>query len=430
MLRRPTPPDLSPGALLGEYRIEAELGAGGYGQVFKALHLPSDRVVAVKVLRPEMVNVPTILPRFIREVEALSRIIHENIVQVYSVGELTGGVPYYSMELLEGKDLRELLREQKRLSPRETVAILEPVAAALHCAHEQDIIHRDIKASNIFIAEIAGRRVIKLLDFGVAKLMYGDYRGDGLTAPGTIIGTPHSMAPEQIRCEALDCRADIYSLGVLAFRLLTGRYPFNDPNRRAITVMHLQAPPPRASELAPVSSAIDEVILKCMAKAPDDRYSTVIEFLEAFRRACDDEPAVDTAKGQAVDAIGIRLEVGAAEGLELDDDMIEDIAEVLDIVECELEEDGFEFPLRASNGLTAIRLIEEGSEEDYTLDDAEGRLGEIREILDERDGAHPDVVISLVARQDSVECRPVGDGVTFVGGALLELDTWGAAKEA
>ena len=415
--------DIPTGTVIDGYQVENLLGSGGCGQVYAAHHEASGQPAAIKVLRSEMVNVPTVVPRFIREVEALSRMEHENIVRVFHVGKLANGLPYYVMEQLNGMDLRQLLKAHGRLNVREVLSILEPVGEALHCAHEEGIIHRDIKASNVFVSETPEGRVIKLLDFGIAKLLYGENAADGLTAPGTMIGTPHAMAPEQIRCEALDGRADIYSLGVLSFLLLTGNYPFRHKDTRALTLMHLQMPPPRPSEVAAVPTAVDEVVLKCMAKSPDDRYASVPEFIAAFRDAANERPAPIIA-GEAVAAVGIRLDVGSSDDRELDDEMIEDISEILDIVEGELQEYEFDFPLRASNGLTAVRLTDGQDGEPFTLADAQEVLEVIRELLEERESAHPEVVVSLGVKEAAVECRGSGDAIEFVGGPLLEPTTW------
>jgi serine/threonine-protein kinase len=418
------PNDVPIGSLIGEYVVESELGAGGCGQVYGARDRDTGRRVAIKVLRSDMQHVPTAVPRFIREVQTLSRMAHESIVRVFDVGELAPGIPYYVMELLEGMNLRQLVSIHRCLSPREAVALLEPVVAALHCAHEQGIIHRDIKASNVFVSEQGDKRVVKLLDFGIAKLLYGEHNAAGLTAPGTIVGTPHAMAPEQIRCEALDRRADVYSLGVLTFLLLTGTYPFKHDDARMLTLMHLQTPPPRPSEVAPVPPALDEVVLRCLAKSPDDRYATAPEFLEALRRAAGDGPAPAEDQPKSATAVGIRLEVGTLGEVELNDDMIEDISGVLDIVEAELATHDFEFPLRASNTLTAVRLIDGSERNRFSVEQAQALIESIKGALSERDAAHPDVSVSLSVREDAVECRESGDGVEFVGGPLLDTDTW------
>ena len=416
--------DLRSGTLVGSYLVGHKLGAGGCGEVYSARHAVSGRRAAIKVLRSEMARVPTAVPRFVREVEALSRIAHEHIVEVYDVGEIAPGIPYYVMELLEGMDLRQLLVRHQRLSPREALLLLEPIAAALHCAHEQGIVHRDVKASNVFVAEAQGKRIVKLLDFGIAKLMFGEHDAQGLTAPGTMIGTPHAMAPEQIRCEPVDCRADIYSLGVLTFLLVTGAYPFNDVSTRMLTSMHLQTPPPRPSQFASVPAAVDEVVLKSMAKAPADRYASMPEFIAALSAAVGDGPDLHVVNSRSLPAVGIRLEVGAAGDGELDDEMIEDISGVLDLVEITLSDHDFGFPLRASNGLTAVRLVAASDRSEFTADEARELLGTIKKVLSEREAAHPGVVVSLSVREDAVECRESQKGIEFVGGPLLDTDTW------
>jgi len=266
---------------------------------------------------------------------------------------------------------------------------------------------------------------VKLLDFGIAKLMYGDPAAQGLTAPGTMIGTPHAMAPEQIRCEPLDCRADIYSLGVLTFLLVTGNYPFNNVSTRMLTLMHLQTPPPRPSQFANVPAALDDFVVKCMAKSPADRYASIPEFIAALRAAVGESPDASEGEYKSAAAIGIRLEVGAAAEQELDDEMIEDISGVLDLVEGALSEHDFDFPLRASNGLTAVRLVDGADPRArFSAGEAEVLLKTLKQILAARDAAHPLVTVSLSVREDAVECRESQKGIEFVGGPLLDTDTW------
>jgi serine/threonine-protein kinase len=416
---------LCAGAVVGgTYMVDSTLGAGGCGEVYAARHMTTGQRTAIKILRPDMAHEPTAVPRFIREVEALSRIAHEAIVQVYDVGELVRGIPYYAMELLEGMDLRKLLAIHQRLSPREALALLEPVAAALQAVHEHGIIHRDIKASNVFVSEQGGKRVVKLLDFGTAKLLYGEHGEGGLTAPGTSVGTPHAMAPEQIRCEPVDHRADIYSLGVLTYLLVTGSYPFNDPDRRLLALMHLQAPPPRPSKVASVPAALDEVVLKAMAKSPDDRHATALEFIEALRRAVGaDAPEQRTSAA----AVGIRLDIATRDD-ELDDEIVEDISGVLDIVEDELAGHAFDFPLRASNTLTAVRLVEASDRGRFSLEQARALLEALKAQLARRQAAHPAVTVSLSVREGAVECRSSGHGIEYVGGPLLDLEGWNGSQ--
>ncbi|MEY4578331.1 MAG: hypothetical protein RL701_3034, partial [Pseudomonadota bacterium] len=258
------PLSLGPGAQLGGYVIDKVIGQGGGGTVYSARHRSRDQRVAIKVLRAEMVPYPSLVTRFVREAEAANKIRHANIVEIFEFGEVERGRPYYVMELLEGMDLRSLLQLHGRFSPKEVLDLLEPVCRAVQAAHDVGIIHRDIKANNILIAESNGERIVKLLDFGIAKMLHGEASGQGLTEPGVKLGTAHNMAPEQIRCERLDARADIYALGVVLYQLLTGEYPFHADDPRKIALLHLQAPAPRPSGRAPVSPAVDAVVLRCL----------------------------------------------------------------------------------------------------------------------------------------------------------------------
>ena len=187
------------------------------------------------------------------------------------------------MELLEGIDLRSMLNERGRFPPAEVLEILEPVCSALQAAHDHGIVHRDLKASNIFIANAAAKRVVKLLDFGIAKLMHPDAGEGGLTVVGTRLGTSYTMAPEQIRGDGVDPRTDIYALGVVLYHLLTGQYPFRAETMTDIERQHLEAPPPRPSQAAPVPPALDAVVLRCMEKTPSAATRAVKAFIEALR---------------------------------------------------------------------------------------------------------------------------------------------------
>src|SRR5262249_13246467 len=161
-----------------------------------------------------------------REARAVNLVRHPNIVDIYDFGELPDRRPYFVMELLEGLSVSALLEERGVIPASETLSIVEPVCAALQAAHDVGVIHRDLKASNIFVVRRGSESVIKLLDFGIAKLVQPGAGGRGLTSAGTRLGTPYAMAPEQIRFGPVDARTDVYALGVLLHHLLTGRHPF------------------------------------------------------------------------------------------------------------------------------------------------------------------------------------------------------------
>ena len=243
---------LAPGTLAGPYVLKREIASGGGGTVYEAQHKVLGRKAAVKVLRRQLAASPQMVTRFVREAQAVNMIKHPAIVDIYEFDTLPDGRPFYVMELLEGTDVRSLLNERGRFTPAEVLEILEPVCSALQVAHEQGIVHRDLKASNIFVKSTGGdKRTIKLLDFGIAKLMHPDASEAGLTVVGTRLGTSYTMAPEQIRGDGVDPRTDIYALGVVLYHLLTGQYPFRAETMTDIERMHLEAPPPRPSQAAP-----------------------------------------------------------------------------------------------------------------------------------------------------------------------------------
>jgi serine/threonine-protein kinase len=190
------------------------------------------------------------------------------------------------MELLSGVSLEAFVRVRRRLPPAEVLNILEPLCAALDAVHQQGVIHRDLKASNIFLAERDnGPRRVTLLDFGVAKLL--DTTEPGLTSPSKIVGTPVCMAPEQIRGDPASPQTDVYALGVLSYFMLTGELPFSDPSFLLIQTMHLHVNPERPSSVAPVSPVFDGVVLRALSKNPETRYASPLDLCAAFRTAVD-----------------------------------------------------------------------------------------------------------------------------------------------
>ncbi|MDB4988967.1 MAG: protein kinase [Myxococcaceae bacterium] len=417
---------LPQGTLLGEYVVDKVIGRGGGGVVYAAHALAGGQVVAIKVLRAEMACYPSMITRFLREAEAVYKIRHPNVIEIYQISEIEPHRPYYVMELLEGTDLRKLLQVHGRFTPKEVLALMEPICAAVEAAHQVGIIHRDIKANNVVMVESSSsgqtERVVKLLDFGIAKMMQAENAGQqGLTEPGAMLGTAHNMAPEQIRCERLDTRVDIYALGVLTYQLLTGQYPFHADDPRQVALLHLQAPAPRPSALAPVSRAVDAVVLKCLEKRPDKRFSTASELIEALRTAIGAEGV--TAVDMTRQACAIYLEVASSSEDEAEEEAaFEDMSNLLDLVEQDLAVAGFSFPLRTSTALLGVRVvIEEPTSELATVS---ARAADLRAQLEQREGRHEAVSFVLRAKLGDVVCRSAGDKLAVVGGPLLELGSF------
>ncbi len=242
--RAPSAGELPPGTCIGEYVVDHKLGEGGCGVVYRGTHRALGSAAAIKVLRPDCAQSTEMLTRFRREAEAATRIGHPNIIQVHDVGELGDGQPYFTMEFVPGINLHQLLARERRLSLAATVQLLSPVCLALQAAHDVGIIHRDVKASNIMLAVSGDSQIVKLLDFGIAKLLVSGPAQPGLTTVGRPVGTLCMMPPEQILGQGIDGRADVYALGVLTFQLLTGQLPFAATQPQDI----VQAPPLRNPE--------------------------------------------------------------------------------------------------------------------------------------------------------------------------------------
>ncbi|WP_437720056.1 serine/threonine-protein kinase [Sorangium sp. So ce861] len=279
---------LPAGAVVGGYLLDEVRLAGGFGVVHRAWPIGGGAAVALKVLRRELSLLPAMLRRFQQEAEVLARLRHPSIVEVRGVGALDDGRPYIAMEWIDGRTLAAELRARGALSPAEAVALLEEVCGALAAAHAIGVVHRDVKAQNVMIRPPAGgggARGVKLVDFGIAKLLHPAPGARGERSSSVILGTPLTMAPEQILGGAVDARTDIYAVGLLAYQLVTAELPFQGADAVETEEMHLRAPPPRPSERAPVSAAFDAVVRRCLAKEPADRYASVPELLAALRGA-------------------------------------------------------------------------------------------------------------------------------------------------
>ncbi len=218
---------LQEGSPVGEYEIQAQIGEGAMGTVYSAIHPVIGKRVAIKVLKPELCASPSQIGRFIAEAKAVNKIGHPNIVDVFSLGELPDGRAYFVMEWLRGEDLKVRLARGPIPVP-EACDVLDGIARALDAAHVKDIVHRDLKPDNVFLHQVVnGPIMVKLLDFGIAKLVKQGGKGLDKTNTGDMLGTPRYISPEQARGINVDHRADIYSLGVMAYEMLAARPPFH-----------------------------------------------------------------------------------------------------------------------------------------------------------------------------------------------------------
>ena len=273
----PTPrDDYTPGmepTRLGPYTIRRRLGRGGMGSVYEAEDATSGQVVAVKTLAAHLGDDTTLRRRFTSEIDALKALRHPGIVRLLAFGE-EDDQPYFAMELVPGRSLEQLLRSGRRFDWRETVSVALEVARALKIAHDQGIIHRDLKPANLLFLDPPGEGVrVKLADFGIARL-FGD---SSQTMAGTIVGTVEYMAPEQAAGRPVDHRADLYSLGLVMFSMLTGAPPFRGGQATQLLVRQQREIPPRISSLVKgVPRELDEFLHKLLAKSPDDRPASAL----------------------------------------------------------------------------------------------------------------------------------------------------------
>jgi serine/threonine-protein kinase len=401
---------LAEGTPAGSWRITSLIAAGGFGAVYAARHELLDRVAAVKVLHAQLAASPSMVDRFVREARAVNEIKHPNIVDIFDFGTFADGRPYFVMELLEPGDLQQRMDLSGRLTLDEILAIMTPVCHALDAAHRAGYIHRDLKARNIgFAVGPDGAEVVKLLDFGVAKLLEEDR--DGMT--GTIrVGTPHCMSPEQIRGGTVDARTDVYALGVLLYHLLVGRYPFDADDALEIERLHLEAPPPVPSRLAPIPIAFDAIITRALSKTPTDRPASVREFLELVTSAATSRPV------RRADAIAILVDLEVPEAFE--DADLDDAAAAAEHAVTVLGEHGFTPVLVTATSVLAADLV--GDDPQAARVRADAAASSIERALAARPHARGPITPRVAVHADVAE---VADQTgTFVGGPLLDLHTW------
>ncbi len=268
----PPPGPLAPGALLGErYEILQLLGEGGMGTVYKARDRELDRMVALKVIRREMAGNPAILQRFKQELILAREVTHKNVIRIFDLG-VAEGVQFITMEFIEGRDLSSLIAERK-LAPEESIQVMRQVCRALEAAHAEGVIHRDLKPQNIMLDK---RGKVSVMDFGLARSV----EMHGMTRTGAMMGTPAYMSPEQARGQKIDARSDLFAFGIIFYELLTGQVPFQADTVLGSLLKRTQEPAPPPAELDPsVPLPVSNVVRKCLAIDPEERYQSATEVL-------------------------------------------------------------------------------------------------------------------------------------------------------
>jgi serine/threonine-protein kinase len=273
--------------LAGKYVLEAHVGGGAMGEVYRARHVALDAPLAIKIMREEIARDPAFRERFLREARATSMLEHQNSVRVVDFGEEPDGLVYLAMEFLDGRDLLALIRQDWPLPDARIADLLVQALSAIGVAHGRGIIHRDLKPENIMVLAIpeddGPRDLVKVCDFGIAKLTdpraFSTASGKGpLTSSGAVVGTPEYMSPEQARGDVLDARSDIYSMGIILYQMLTGRVPFTAENALGVVLKQVIDIPTAPSAVVPgVNPRLEAICLRAMAKSPDGRYASARE---------------------------------------------------------------------------------------------------------------------------------------------------------
>jgi serine/threonine-protein kinase len=271
--------------LLGKYRVGSLIGVGGMGLVMSATHIALDEPVALKFLRASALGNADALERFGREARSAVRIKSEHVARIIDVAATDSGIPFIVMERLEGRDLADVIARSAPITVETAAAWVIQICSALAEAHDQGIIHRDLKPANLFLTQRAdGSDSIKILDFGISKVLTADGRSEGKTGTSSLLGSPVYMAPEQMSAaKTIDARVDIWALGTILFELVTGTAPFDAPTLPEVCVRVLQEPPVRPCALRPdVPTDFEAIILRCLQKEPEHRFQTASDLALAL----------------------------------------------------------------------------------------------------------------------------------------------------
>jgi tRNA A-37 threonylcarbamoyl transferase component Bud32 len=298
IVERPSLDKLIGRTLNNRYLVGRKIGEGGFGAVFEGKQVATGREVALKVLHPHNVSDATVVARFRREAEACSKLRNAHTVTLYDFDETPDGILYLAMELVRGRSLQQIQKSEGPLAPLRVLNILHQIAEALGEAHEQGLVHRDMKPENVMLESRDGEDFVKVLDFGIAKIISGDAAKNtpALTAFGQTVGTLEFMSPEQLRGHTLDGRSDLYAIGMMSYEMLTGELPFADAKAPTdIIHFHLHKPAPAPSRLNPalkIPTAVDEVVLKMVAKPAEERHADAADLRRHIEESL---AAIDTS---------------------------------------------------------------------------------------------------------------------------------------
>jgi len=401
------------GDAIGRWIIQRTLGGGGFGSVYEVRHDTTQQRAALKLLHAHFVTSPEMLARFDREIAVLRRLSHPNIVGLVDAGFSHHQRPFLCMELLEGEELGKVIEREGHITPLRALGVFEPLCEALASAHEINIVHRDIKASNVIVCTTPGPGLgrVVLLDFGIAKL--SDALAAELTASRQSLGTPSCMAPEQIHGLRVDQRTDVYALGGLLFHMLTGRLPFQDSSATMTQYLHLHARRPNVSSLIGGSRRLDDVIVRAMAIEPGDRFPDTRTLLAATRSALRDSTIVQVPAGD-VPCVGILVSTGDRSGGQaLDAKLLDDLESVLPEAERLLVAQGFQLVVDLGASALFVARAE-------IVPDPVSIATAVFDRLQQRPRRDPRVGVGLAVHRDQAKYA----GIDIQPGPLLRPATW------
>jgi serine/threonine-protein kinase len=413
-------PDLSPGVEVGSFVIEELHREGGFASLYRAARVGSGEPVALKILHRHLVADSTALERFQREAETINQLRHPHIVRVLESGEVSAGRPFIAMEWLEGRNLQEELAARGPLSLTEGLALMEDLCSALSAAHARGIVHRDLKAQNVMVLPRQGGFSVKVVDFGMAKLLDSDRSQREATVSSEVVGTPLNMAPEQILGQPVDERTDIYALGLLLHQILTGGLPFCGSTAMETEELHLQAPIPRISEQVAAPPALDGVLANSLDKAKSRRYPSVEEFLIDLRVAV---ASPRTAAETLATMVGVYVQARVADGLTADE-LLDDLDRVLAMARAALAEMELTLAIESADAVLGVATAPVDPEESAEF---RRRILNAAVALADRLDQRPDpwVRVQISAHQATASTRR-DRGRLVLGGDLLRVHEWTA----
>lgn len=421
---------LSAGVTIGHYVIRGLHATAGYSRVYQAVDSITGQDVAIKVLHERLSKSLRHIERFHREYEALHSIRHPNVVETLDYGVLEDNRPYLVMEWCAGATLENMLA-QGGFTLDEGMPILRQICYAVQAAHDVGVLHRDIKPANVILMPREGEAArVKLIDFGISTSSdKTEAQRTSLTSTGACIGTPYSMAPEQIYGSALDETTDIYAIGVLAHQLLTGKKPFYGATVTEVVDMLLSVMPPLVSEMAAVPPAIDQTVHKCMAKQCQDRFQTVNAALAAFEAAASERGAARQEEQSLGNAIGVyvNLDFRCPED-DVEDEDFDLVDEMIEFAHEACSAAGLRVALDAGSSFLAVGLMPDSESRQIAIRTA--ALEFARTVAAKYESGKSEAVsLSVVMHVGTVEAEFSGGVTSFVGGDLLSIGEWSSVAD-